>query len=54
MTNDFEGNQSEAAMVEGVKQELNEIDISDLSEHAHRYEALHQKLQETLSEIDGL
>ena len=34
--------------------ELNEIDATDVSEHAARYEALHQKLQETLSGIDGL
>ena len=34
--------------------ELNEIDATDVSEHAARYETLHQKLQETLSGIDGL
>jgi hypothetical protein len=37
-----------------VKDELNEIDATDVSEHAARYENLHQKLQETLSGIDGL
>jgi hypothetical protein len=37
-----------------VKSELNEIDVTDVSEHAARYELLHQKLQETLSGIDGL
>jgi hypothetical protein len=30
------------------------MDAMDVSEHAVRYEALHQKLQETLSGIDGL
>jgi len=47
-------NLSDSTIVDGVKTELNEIDAVDLSEHAHRYEALHQKLQETLSGIDGL
>ena len=42
------------AIVEEVKFELNEIDATDVSEHAQRYEVLHQKLQETLSGIDGL
>ena len=45
---------AESAIVEEVKSELNEIDVTDVSEHAQRYEALHQKLQETLSGIDGL
>ena len=45
---------AESAIVEEVKVELNEIDATDVSEHAQRYEALHQKLQETLSGIDGL
>ncbi len=44
---------AESAIVEEVKSELNEIDATDVSEHAQRYEALHQKLQETLSGIDG-
>jgi hypothetical protein len=44
----------EPAIVEEVKSELNEIDATDVSEHAQRYETLHQKLQETLSGIDGL
>lgn len=42
------------ALVEQVKIELNEIDNSDLSEHAARFEALHGKLQEALNSIDGL
>ena len=45
---------AESAIVEEVKSELNEIDATDVSEHAQRYEAVHQKLQETLSGIDGL
>lgn len=44
----------DSAIVDGVKSELNEIDAREVSEHAARYEALHQRLQETLSGIDGL
>ena len=54
MTNDFENSAPETAIVDGVKNELNEIDATDVSEHAARYETLHQKLQETLSGIEGL
>lgn len=42
------------ALVEQVKIELNDIDNSDLTEHASRFEALHGKLQEALNSIDGL
>jgi hypothetical protein len=52
-----EGTQIESGeftLVEGVKAELAEIDSSDLSEHSARFEALHGKLQEALSTIDGL
>jgi hypothetical protein len=45
---------SDSSIVDSVKSELDEIDAMDVSEHAARYEALHQKLQETLSGIDGL
>ena len=45
---------SEVSLVEEVKIELNEIDHSDLTEHAGRFEALHGKLQEALNTIDGL
>jgi hypothetical protein len=45
---------SELAIVEDIKKELIEIDALDVSEHAARYEILHQKLQQTLSGIDGL
>lgn len=44
----------EPSIVDGVRDELEEIDNSDLSEHAARYEALHNKLQESLKSIDGL
>jgi hypothetical protein len=44
----------ESTLVEEVKAELAEIDSSDLSEHSARFEALHGKLQEALSTIDGL
>jgi hypothetical protein len=58
----FESNGSEAqgrssvevTLVDDVKAELSEIDASDLSEHSARFEALHGKLQEALSTIDGL
>lgn len=45
---------SEVKLVEEVKIELSEIDNSDLTEHAARFEALHGKLQEALNTIDGL
>lgn len=45
---------SEVNLVEEVKIELSEIDNSDLTEHAARFEALHGKLQEVLNTIDGL
>lgn len=44
----------ESTLVEEVKAELANIDSSDLSEHSGRFEALHGKLQEALSTIDGL
>jgi hypothetical protein len=45
---------SDGAIVDGVRNELEEIDASDLSEHAARFDALHKKLQESLNSIDGL
>jgi hypothetical protein len=45
---------SELSLVDEVKSELSEIDASDVTEHAARFEALHGKLQEALSTIDGL
>jgi hypothetical protein len=47
-------NTLDSTIVDAVKGELTEIDATDVSEHAARYENLHQKLQETLSGIDGL
>ena len=54
MTDNFQDNNVDATIVDAVKIELNEVDALDVSEHAARYEALHQKLRETLSDIDGL
>ena len=48
------GSTIEVTLVDDVKAELSEIDSSDLSEHSQRFEALHGKLQEALSTIDGL
>jgi hypothetical protein len=38
----------------GAGPELEEIDASDLTEHSARFEALYQKLQESLKSIDNL
>ena len=62
MSEDFNANLSanesvadnSGALVEQVKIELNDIDNSDLTEHAARFDALHGKLQEALNSIDGL
>jgi hypothetical protein len=58
MSEDFnnvqEGAHGEESIVDGVRRELEEIDSSDLSEHAARFEALHKKLQDSLNSIDGL
>ena len=48
------GSSVEITLVDDVKAELSEIDSSDLSEHSARFEALHGRLQEALSTIDGL
>jgi len=48
------GSSVEVTLVDDVKAELSEIDSSDLSEHSARFEALHGRLQEALSTIDGL
>ena len=45
---------SEDSIVDGVRRELEEIDSSDLSEHAARFDVLHKKLQDSLNSIDGL
>jgi hypothetical protein len=45
---------ADESVVDGVRRELEEIDSSELSEHAARFEALHKKLQDSLNSIDGL
>jgi hypothetical protein len=44
----------EPTLVDEVRSELEEIDATDLTEHAARFEALHKKLQDSLNSIDGL
>ena len=46
--------ENEVDLVQEVRSELEEIDASDLSEHSARFEALHDKLQESLKSIDNL
>ena len=46
--------ENEIDLVQEVRNELEEIDASDLSEHSARFENLHQKLQESLASIDNL
>jgi hypothetical protein len=52
--NQVDGDQVQESIVDGVRLELEEIDASDLSERAARFEALHKKLQDSLNSIDGL
>jgi hypothetical protein len=52
--NQSQGSNSEESIVDGVRRELEDIDSSDLSEHAARFDALHKKLQDSLNSIDGL
>ncbi len=47
-------NETEFNLVQDVRTELEDIDASDLSEHSARFEALHEKLQGSLKEIDNL
>ena len=47
-------NNEEIDLVQKVREELEEIEISDISEHSARFEALHEKLQESLKSIDNL
>jgi hypothetical protein len=58
MNEDFNSNISpennDESIVDGVRRELEEIDTTDLSEHAARFDALHKKLQDSLNSIDGL
>ena len=46
--------EQEVNLVQDVRNELEEIDASDLTEHSTRFEALHEKLQESLKSIDNL
>jgi hypothetical protein len=50
----FQSSNQDESIVDGVRRELEEIDSSDLSEHAARFDALHKKLQDSLNSIDGL
>lgn len=43
-----------ARFVEQLRSELQEIDATQLGDHAAHFEALHQKLHQALSSIDGL
>ena len=42
------------SLVEELRSELVEIDAMEVTDHAQRYEMLHQKLNQALSSIDGL
>ena len=44
----------EVNIVDEVKLELSEIDSIEVAEHGQRYEALHLKLNQALTSIDGL
>ena len=44
----------EVNLVQEVRNELEEMEASDLTEHSARFEALHEKLQESLKSIDNL
>jgi len=46
--------EEELDLVQKVREELEEIEVSDISEHSARVEALHEKLQESLKSIDNL
>jgi len=42
------------SLVEELRTELQEIDAMEVGDHATRFEALHQRLNQALSSIDGL
>jgi hypothetical protein len=42
------------SFVEDLRGELQEIDAMEVGDHAQRFEALHQKLNQALSSIDGM
>jgi hypothetical protein len=41
-------------LVEQLRNELQEIDAMEVGDHTERFEALHQRLNQALSSIDGL
>jgi hypothetical protein len=42
------------SFVEDLRGELQEIDAMEVGDHDQRFEALHQKLNQALSSIDGM
>jgi hypothetical protein len=42
------------SFVVDLRNELQEIDEMEVGDHAQRFEALHQKLNQALSSIDGM
>ena len=42
------------SFVEDLRSELQEIDAMEVGDHAQRFEALHEKLNQALSSIDGM
>jgi len=40
--------------VEDLRNELQEIDAMEVGDHAQRFDALHQKLNQALNSIDGM
>jgi hypothetical protein len=42
------------SFVEDLRGELQEIDAMEVGDHGQRFEALHQKLNQALSSIDGM
>ena len=42
------------SFVEDLRGELQEIDAMEVGDHAQRFEALHQKLNQALSSMDGM
>ena len=42
------------SLVEELRAELQEIDAMEVGDQAARFEALHQRLNQALSSIDGL
>jgi hypothetical protein len=42
------------SLVEESRTELQEIDSMEVGDHTERFEALHQRLNQALSSIDGL